>query len=233
MSEAPWAVAILLGKRKPKSRNVLLGSDRAIIKALERSYNIKINPFDMEDPQVFSVVDQESQVPLAEQASCAFWKNPPITRNEILLTYIVSSLAPDLKESEQKPIIKSFMYDVESVRDFNVLYWRVKTAMTNKVLGIWDKQPWESPFGWFGTTDLAPRLSRLYHDLRSYVYVKLDNKSEIKTLGLSSGKIKYLNGLNLSNKRIAGTLSVLARWRYQFLSDQQAAFLVSTKWSNK
>ena len=233
MQEAPWAVSILLDKRKPKSRNVLLGSDHAVIKTLEKRFQIKIEKFDLESPQVFSMVDQESQVPLAERSACTFWRNPPITRSKDVLTYIITTLTPDMKESERYPLINHFVYDTESVRDFDVLYWRIKAVLNEKSYGKWDKQPWESPKDWVGNTDPNVRLSRLYHDLRSYIYVSLDNKTEIKTLGLSSGKIKYLSGLNLSNKKIADTLSVLARWRYQSLSGNQAAFLVATIWSPK
>jgi hypothetical protein len=231
MNEAPWAVSILLGKRKPKARNVLLGSDRVVIKALEKKYQIKIKRYDLEDPQVFSVVDQESQVPLAEHAECAFWRNPPITRNKELLTYIITTMTPDLKEADRLPIINNFIYDVESIRDFDVLYWRIKAAIGNKIVGKWDKQPWETQKGWLGSTDPDTRLARLYFDLRAFIYVKIDGKSEIKTLGLTVGKIKYLNGLNLSNKPVVDTLGILARWRNQTISGIEAAFLVSTTWS--
>ena len=232
MNEAPWAVAILLGKRKPKTRNVLLGSDRAVIKALEKKYQIKINRYDLEDPQVFSVVDQESQVPLAEHAECAFWKNPPITRNKEALTYIINTMTPDLKEADRIPIINNFVYDVESIRDFDVLYWRIKAAIGNKTAGKWDKQPWETQKEWLGTTDPDTRLARLYFDLRAFVYVKIDAKSEIKTLGLTVGKINYLSGLNLSNKPVVDTLGVLAQWRNQAINGIEAAFLISTIWSS-
>lgn len=231
MSEAPWAASILLDKRKPKSKNVLIGTDRAVIKALERRYGITIDTFRLEEPQVFSCVDQESEVPLAERASCAFWRNPPITRNKDLLTYIVTTLMPDTKEAERTPVINGFVYDSEAVRDFDVLYWRIRAAISAKQPGGWDKQPWETHMGWLGRTDPDLRLARLYHDLRSYVYVKADIKTEIKTLGLTAGKIRYLAGLNLGNKRIADTLGILAQWRLQLLSGIQAAFLVSTIWS--
>lgn len=231
MSDAPWAASILLDKRKPKSKNVLIGSDRTIIKALERRFNIQIDKFEVENPQVFSYVDLESQVPLADRSSCTFWRNPPVTRNKELLTYIVSVLMPDAKEADRYPVVSAFVYDSEAVRDWDVLFWRLRSAISAKAPTKWDRQPWETHLGWVGSTEPDVRLARLYHDLRSYVYVKLDNKSEIKTLGLSAGKIKYLSGLNLSNKRVADTLGVLAQWRFQTLSGLQAAFLVTTIWS--
>ena len=233
MSEAPWAASILLDKRKPKPKNVLIGSDHAGIKALERKYNIQIGQYCLEDPKVFSYVDQESQVPLAERASCQFWRNPPITRNKELVSYIVSVMAPDMKEADRVKLVNSFVYDTEAVRDFDVFYWRVRHAISAGVQSGWDKQPWESSTDWLGHTDPDLRLARLYHDLRAYLKVSLDIKSEFKTLGLTAGKIKYLSGLKLSNINIADTLGILAQWRYQILSGSQAAFLVSTVWSPK
>ena len=229
MRDFPWAAALLLDKRKPKARNVLIGSDRTVIKALERKFTLQITEFNVEEPKVFSFVDQESQVPLAEQASVQFWRNPPIARNKELLTYIVSTLLPDLKETVRYSVINGFLYDTSAIRDFDVLYWRIRNADTSKT--SWNKQPWESAQDWVGQSDPDSRLAKLYHDLRSYLYVLVDNKTELKTLNVSAQKIKYLETLKLSNKQIVDTLGVLAQWRFQALNGTQATFLISNIWS--
>lgn len=231
MNEHPWAIAILLGKRKPKAKNILVGSDRVVINALERRFDLEIGEYDPQDPKVFSTVEIESAVPLGEHASCAFWRNPPVSRNEPLLTYIVSVMAPETKDMQERSrMVKNFMYDPESARDFDVLYWRIRTAISANQTFAWDKQPWEGK-DWIGKTDPDLRLARLYHDLRSYLYVSVDNKTEIKTLGLSGGKVSYLKGLKLGINCVTESLSILSLWRFQKLTGQQAAFLISTVWS--
>lgn len=228
MTEYPWAMSILLGKRKPKTRNVLLGSDEVIVKALERRFDISIEPFDRENPRVFSTVEVESSVPLEDHPSCTFWRNPPINRNEALLNYMVSVMAPENKDRVK--IVKSLMYGTESSRDFDVLYWRVLSAIRDNKPVQWDKQPWESS-SWVGS-DPDTRLARLYHDLRSYAYVLEDNKVELKNLGLSLGKISYLSSLQLSINKVVETLGVLSQWRFKKLTGHQAAFIISTVWSS-
>ncbi|MEI6388733.1 MAG: hypothetical protein WCQ50_19125, partial [Spirochaetota bacterium] len=219
-----------LDKRRPKARNVLIGSDEVVVKALERKFNIDIQPYDLESPKVFSIVELESAVPLEDHASLAFWRNPPISRNELLLNYIVNVLGPEIKDKTK--IVKSLMYDSESSRDFDVLYWKVIAAIKSTKVLVWDKQPWEAPDNWIGT-DPDSRLAKLYHDLRAYAYVLEDNRGELKTLGISSGKITYLSGLKLSINKIIETLSVLSQWRFKKLSGHQATFIISTVWSRK
>lgn len=226
-AEHPWAIAILLDKRKPKQKNVLVGSDRVVIKALERAYSISIKNYDSQDPKVFSTVEIESEVPLEDHASCAFWRNPPISKNEALLNYIVSVLTPTVKDRYK--FVKTLKF-MEGVRDFDVLYWNVITAAKHEAGVSWDKQPWESP-QWVGSTDPSVRLDRLYHDLRAWVYVWSDSKVDIKTLNLSTGKIAYLKKQKLGIKLVAETLSVLAKWRYKKLTSPQAALLVTGLWS--
>lgn len=229
MTENPWAVSILLGKRKPQARNVLIGSDEVVVKALERKFNISIEPYDSQNPKVFSTVEIESAVPLEDHASCAFWRNPPISRNEPLLNYIVSVLAPKIKDKTS--IVKSIMFSPDSApRDFDVLYWRVKLAITQNKPFSWDKQPWESS-GWVGN-DLDSRLARLYTDLRSYAYVLEDNKVELKNMGLSAAKISYLSGLKLSINKVIDTMGILSQWRFKKMTGNQAAFIISTVWSS-
>ena len=230
MNEHPWAMALLLDKRKPKAKNVLIGSDEVVVKALERKFNIDIQPYDPEAPRVFSTVEIESTVPLEDHVSCAFWRNPPISRNELLLNYIVNVLGPEIKDKTK--VVKSLMYDSESSRDFSVLYWRVLGAIKSTKTFAWDKQPWEAPDNWIGA-DPNIRLANLYRDLRAYAYVLEDNKGELKALGISSGKITYLSGLKLSINKIIETLSILSQWRFKKLSGHQAAFVISTVWSRK
>ena len=227
MNESPWAASILLGKRKPKQKNVLVGSDEVVLRALERKLQVEILPYDSNNPKIFSVVEIESMVPLEDQASCAFWRNPPIGRNEQLLNYIVNVIKPDLKDKTK--VVKSLMYDSESARDFDVLYWRILSAV-NSAPFAWDKQPWESPDAWV-VGDPDSRLARLYHDLRAYVYVLENNKGELKSLGISSGKIAYLSTLKLSINKVIETLGILSQWRFKKINGHQASFVISTVWS--
>lgn len=227
MTEHPWAISILLEKRKPKQKNVLIGSDLVVIKALERLYNITIENYNSQEPKIFSTVEIESEVPLEDHVSCTFWRNPPISKNESLLTYIVSILTPMVKDKYK--FVKTLKY-MEGMRDFDVLYWNIITAAKNEVGAEWDKQPWESS-SWVGNGEVSTRLARLYHDLRAWVYVWSDSKVDIKMLNLSTGKITYLKKQKLGIKLVAGTLSILAKWRYQKLTSSQAALLITGLWS--
>lgn len=94
----------------------------------------------------------------------------------------------------------------------------------------WDKQPWESK-KWVDLAHPDSRLTRLYADLRGYVFAKDDAKEALKMLGLSQNKVKYLQGLQLSNNQIEEALSVLYRFRSGAVDGTQAAFLISTIWS--
>lgn len=226
-AEHPWAVAILLEKRKPKQKNVLIGSDRVVIKALERLYSLTIGEYDPHSPKVFSTVEIESEVPLEDHTSCTFWRNPPISKNDALLNYIVSALTPTVKDKFK--FVKTLKF-LEGVRDFDTLYWSILTSAKNETTTSWDKQPWESAT-WVGSTDVSVRLARLYHDLRAWVYVWSEAKVDIKTLNLSTGKITYLKKQKLGINLVAETLSILAKWRYQKLTSPQAALLITGLWS--
>jgi hypothetical protein len=120
----------------------------------------------------------------------------------------------------------------ESTRDFDVLYWHIIATMTSNKTFAWDKQPWESPLDWIGQTEPSVRLARLYTDLKAWAYVWYDSKVDIKTLNLSAGKITYLEKQKLGINKVAETLSVLAKWRYNKLSTAQTMLLISGIWSS-
>lgn len=230
MADYPYAVAILLGKRKEKARNVLLGSDTVVIRALERRFSIRIEPYSSSDPKVFSYVERDTQIPIEEHSQCTFWRNPPISKNQEVLKYIVGAMSPTgTKLQELDSFVRSFSKETEYCRDFDVLYWRITQALKTKQVFKWDEQPWESK-KWF-SRDLRGRLYRLYFDLRAFVFAKEDAKAQLKEMNISDKKAAFLKKWPLSNRQVERALSLLSMWRRGSLSDIQAAFLVTTIWS--
>jgi hypothetical protein len=226
----PWAVSLLLDKRKPKAQNVLIGSDRVVIRALEQKFGCTIERWSLDSNQgSWFFVDADTDIPEGDRGRFGFWSNPPISKNRELLDYVVS-VCSDLKKEQRDEIVSNLMYESESIRDFYPLYWAVQNQIVDPKRFVWTKNPWESKF-WLGEGDVSARLAWLYTDLLAYVYAKSNNKEELTSMNISPKKIAYLSSLKLSNKRVTETFGCLSRWKRNETNSIQTSFLISCVWS--
>lgn len=223
----PWAMALLLGKRRPKEQNVLIGDEGLVTRALAAAYHTEIHPYSSESPALFSTVKDKSEIPLEEQMHLAFWQNPPIVKNKDLIAYIVSIVAP----THVEPLTKYFLQS-GLPKEVNALYWTVTAAGEAGLQNYWNKQPWEDAKTWMGNSSYSSRLATLYTDLRAHLYTLAGMKADLLQMGISFKKQEYLKGLKLDVNCVVETLHHLAQWRLGNVSSEQAVFLITAVWSN-
>lgn len=230
MKRIPFAVALLLEKRKPKGTNIVIGSDSVVIKALEKKFQTAIAPFDKDNPTLFSYLESELDVPAALRDSVSIWLNPPLSKNPDVLRYLVSSLHPEFKKEQCDSFVKCLSYDSNGFRNFNTLYWVILSGRYEEI--PWVKDPWENPNNWLGQMNIGLRLNWLHTNVVGYVYAKDDNKQGLEKLGISFKKANHLKGLNLSNNKMFRTLLELSKWRSNRQNELQTALLITNIWES-
>jgi len=226
------ALSLLVGKRKPKPMNLLIGSEGAVIRELEKKFNTKISKFDPDAPAMFSYLELELDIPIGVRETVAIWDNPVLSKNIPALLFLIHNIVPTLPKDKAEPLAKSLSYDLVGIRDFRVLYWSIYHRATNYVEQQWPKDPWDDPQKW-ATGDLRVRLSKLHRDIKIYTYVKVDNKRELDALGVSKANINRLKTKNHSNILMYKTMVQLAKWKAKQLDEYQTALTITDLWSPK
>jgi len=227
------ALSLILNKRKPKPMNILIGSEGAVIRELQRKFNTTIERFDPENPKQFSFLDLEIDIPLGIRDSVAVWDNPVISGNENTFRYLVSAVNPELTREQVERLARTLSYEITGVRDFRAIYWTVMDRASNYVDKVWDKTPWEDPKGWLTSdTHIESRLNLLIREVKAYTYARDENKKELASLGISAKKASFLKAKNYSNRLMYDTMIQLSKWKAGTLNGHQTALTLSTIWSN-
>lgn len=230
MKRIPYAVALLLEKRKPKGTNVVIGSDSVVTKALEKKFKITITPFDQDRPTFFSYLESELDIPAALRDSVSIWLNPPLSKNPEVLRYLIASIHPEFKKDEVDNFVKYLSGDTNGFRNFDTLYWIILAG--NYEATSWPKDPWENSKTWLGQMNLSLRLSWLYTNIVGHVYAKDENKQNLEKLGISFKKANYLKGLSLNRDKLYNTLLELSKWRSDRQNELQTALLITNIWES-
>ena len=230
MKRIPYAVALLLEKRKPKGTNILIGSDSVVINALEKKFQMKVGAFDKDHPAFFSHLETELDIPAALVDTVSIWLNPPLSKNHEVLRYLIASLHPEFKKDAVDNFVKFLGSDSNGFRNFDTLYWIILSGVFEE--SPWPKDPWENPTNWIGKMDLGKRLSWLYTNVIGYVYARDENKQNLEKIGISFKKAEFLKGLKLSNKRLYQTLVELSKWRSHRQNELQTALLITNIWES-
>ena len=228
------AMSLLLDKRKPKPMNILIGSEGAVIRELQRKFNTTIEKFNLDDPKQFSYLDLEIDIPLGIRDAVAIWDNPVISGNEGTFRYLVSSLNPELPKDSVEDLARTLSFELTGIRDFRVIYWTVMGRAANYTKKVWDKNPWEDNKKWL-TSDQNPgnRLNWILHEVKAYTYARDENKKELSALGISPKKAAFLKAKKYSNRLMYDTMVQLSKWKAGSLNEYQTALTISSIWSDK
>lgn len=225
----PYAVALLIGKRKPKARNILIGRDSVVIKAISRRFGLDIEKFDKENPKVFSYVDNEIEIPLDVLDTIGIWLNPVISKNYELISYLVSAIKV-LPKKEREEVVRNVNKELESIRDFDALFWTI-SSLLDKPPVPWLKLPWEDSENWRGDIDLGLRLQWLYNDIQALVLARDGIKQDIQDLGISLKRADRLKTSNVSISKLYDTFLELSRWKSGYRNTEQTAVMITSIWS--
>ena len=230
MKRIPFAVALLLEKRKPKGTNIIIGSDSVVIKALEKKFNTIVTPFDNDNPTFFSYLESELDIPAAIRDSVSAWLNPPLSKNPDVLRYLIASISPELKKDEMEAFVKYLSGNSSGFRNFDTLYWTILSGRHED--SPWLKDPWENPKNWLGNMDVGTRLNWFHTNILAYVYAKDENRYNLDKLNISLKKANYLRTLNLSNNKLSQSLLELSKWRSNRQNELQTALLITNIWES-
>jgi hypothetical protein len=227
------AISLILDKRKPKPMNILIGSEGAVIRELQRKFNTTIEKFNLDDPKQFSYLDLEIDIPLGIRDSVAIWDNPVISGNEGTFRYLVAALNPALPKEAIEDLARTLSFELTGIRDFRVIYWTVMDRAANYTKKVWDKNPWEDAKRWLtGDSNVENRLNWILKEVRAYTYARDENKKELAVLGISAKKASFLKAKKYSNKLMYDTMIQLSRWKAGILNEYQTALAISSIWSD-
>jgi hypothetical protein len=227
------AISLILDKRKPKPMNILIGSEGAVIRELQKKFSTTIEKFDPENPKQFSYLDLEIDIPLGVRDSVAVWDNPVISGNEQTFRYLVSALNPALPKESIEDLARTLSFELTGIRDFRVIYWTVMDRAANYTKKVWDKNPWEDAKKWLtNDPNVENRLNWIIHEVKAYAYARDENKKELSVLGVSAKKASFLKAKKYSNKLMYDTMVHLSRWKAGILNEYQTAMTISSTWSD-
>lgn len=95
-----------------------------------------------------------------------------------------------------------------------------------------NQHPWTNAWGWFdGKIPLEKRLHILYKDLAGWVFSQGDDVAQLKRLGISPSKGKWLKELKLPVPKVETTVRLLSAWRSRQGDPYRVAMEISTVWA--
>jgi hypothetical protein len=171
------------------------------------------------------------------------WVSAPLTKGSAGVNSIVRVAAKNLGVRKPLKAIVDFVgsaaLEDSDGDNLDAILWGAQWLLTDPMVEAKSGEdrvhlthPWMASWDWFNIKmPLEKRLHILYKDLMAWVYSQEDNAAQLRKLGVSPSKVKWLKELNLPAKRVHDTLMLLSVWRSRQGDPFRAAMEISYAWT--
>jgi hypothetical protein len=242
-------IPLILDRKHPKSRNLVVGSNELQVEFLKKELEVHHGPQTIEtcdtklvDEDIFKIKDNTILVldrdllDVSEDtvSRITIWSNKPVTKRSAALNCILRKAASSLHQELDKKTMDS-LGDFVAYRDrddLETLLYDTMWTLSDTKIYYKKTNLWEHPFTWIHTGDnVTRRLEYLYQEMTWFIYSQTDEWQKAKSTGCSSSKFKWLKSCKFNNSVVLKTVKALSLWKSGSCDQYQTLIKLGVIWS--